>query len=351
MAEPDFLRGRDGRHAHLAEREGVTFAAQAAKLRLFAGAPDLAKPILVLAPHPDDAEIAAFGLYANRNASVVTVTAGNAGSPTYEAVFDDPADQYLFKGRIRLIDSITIPWQGSIPPERAFNMGYFDARLAEMHEKRDAVIPEMYRPNTDINVYRRENIGSLLPLRPRDSKWSNLVDDMLALLKKVKPAVIAAPHPQLDTHRDHQYTTVALVRSAGSLEQPRHASALHEPCGSQPVSVRPCGHADVPTAAAAGRRRDSTASIRTLFPRRLQRLKLFALESMHDLRFTPTRQYQLAREDARASRRKRPGRSPTSRTCAADRDRTSCSTSTTETASTTMVKDFLAREAAMTATQ
>ena len=45
-------------------------------------------------------------------------------------------------------------------------MGYFDARLAEMHDKRDAVVPEMYRPNADINVYRRENVGSLLPLRP-----------------------------------------------------------------------------------------------------------------------------------------------------------------------------------------
>jgi hypothetical protein len=31
----------------------------------------------------------------------------------------------------------------------------------------------------------------------------------------------------------------------------------------------------------------------------LQRLKLFALESMHDLRFTPTRQYQLAVESSR----------------------------------------------------
>ena len=32
----------------------------------------------------------------------------------------------------------------------------------------------------------------------------------------------------------------------------------------------------------------------------LQRLKLFALESMHDLRYTPTRQFQLARPEARA---------------------------------------------------
>ena len=200
--------------------EGVAFAAREARLRLFDDGIDLSKSILVLAPHPDDAEIAAFGLYANRNASVVTVTAGNAGAPTYEAVFDDPVDLYLFKGRIRVIDSITIPWQGRIPPERTFNMGYFDARLAEMHDKRDAVVPEMYRPNTDINVYRRENIGSLLPLRPRESKWGNLVDDTLTLLKKVKPDVIVAPHPQLDTHRDHQFTTVALSEALARWNRP-----------------------------------------------------------------------------------------------------------------------------------
>ena len=90
-----------------------------ATVRLFDSKPDLSGSVLVLAPHPDDAEIAAFGLYANRKSTVVTVTAGNAGAPTYEAVFDDPSEHYLFKGRIRLIDSITVPLQGGIPPERA----------------------------------------------------------------------------------------------------------------------------------------------------------------------------------------------------------------------------------------
>ena len=35
-------------------------------------------------------------------------------------------------------------------------------------------------------------------------------------------------------------------------------------------------------------------------PPALQRLKLFALESMHDLRYSPTRQYQLAQARKRA---------------------------------------------------
>ena len=278
---------------------GVTFTAPAAILRLFDGGFDLSKSLLVIAPHPDDAEIAAFGLYANRNASVVTVTAGNAGAPTYEAVFDDLADHYLFKGRIRVIDSITVPLQGGIPPERAFNMGYFDARLAEMHDKRDAVVPEMYRPNADINVYRRENVGSLLPLRARESKWGNLVDDMLAVLKKVKPVVIAAPHPQLDTHRDHQFTTVALSEALARWDRPvtlllytNHADRGRYPYGPAGTLM------SVPPPPGGNVALDRVYS-HPVSPA-LQRLKLFAIESMHDIRFSPTRQYQLAQEDARA---------------------------------------------------
>jgi LmbE family N-acetylglucosaminyl deacetylase len=304
-----FLRGAMVGTRISLRSEGVTFASQAARLRLFAGGPDLSKPMLVLAPHPDDAEIAAFGIYANRNASVVTVTAGNAGAPTYEAVFDDPGELYLFKGRIRVIDSITIPWQGRIPPERTFNMGYFDARLAEMYDKRDAVIPEMYRPNTDINVYRRENIGSLLRLRPRESKWGHLVDDMLTLLKKVKPSVIVAPHPQLDTHRDHQFTTVALSEALARWNKPvtlllytNHADRNRYPYGPAGtlVSLPPPPAGDV----VFDRIYSHPVS------QGLQRLKLFALESMHDLRFTPTRQYQLAREDARAAAPEKQGPEP-----------------------------------------
>ena len=306
-----FLRGAMAGARISLRGDGVTLTAPAARLRLFEGELDLSRSVLVLAPHPDDAEIAAFGLYAdaNRKTTVVTVTAGNAGSPTYEAVFDDPGDLYLFKGRIRVIDSITIPWQGRIPPERAFNMGYFDARLAEMYEKRDAVVPEMYRPNTDISVYRRENIGKLLPVRPRESKWSNLVEDTLRVLKKVKPAVIVAPHPQLDSHRDHQYTTVALSEALAKWKRPvllllytNHADRNRYPYG--PAGTLLSLPPPPPGEVVIDRMYSHPVSPA------LQRLKLFALESMHDLRFTPTRQYQLARTDARATAPEKPGPEP-----------------------------------------
>jgi LmbE family N-acetylglucosaminyl deacetylase len=290
--------------------EGLTLGTGATALRLFASKPDLSKNVLVLAPHPDDAEIGTFALYATTRSTVATVTAGNAGSATYEAVFgdDQAAEQYHFKGRIRVIDSITIPWQGGVPPERALNLGYFDARLGTMFETPDAVVPEMYGPNTDIGQYLQYNFSPLVRKGSRQSTWRNLVADIEALLRRVNPAVIAAPHPQLDSHRDHQFTTVALVealarwrRDVTLLLYTNHADNNRYPYGpagtlmslpaiSQPVELDRVFSLPVSTD--------------------LQRQKLFALESMHDLRYSPTRQYQMAVGEGRAVQTEKPGPGP-----------------------------------------
>jgi LmbE family N-acetylglucosaminyl deacetylase len=288
-----FLRGAISAGTRVSFRtEGMRIAAGAAPLRLFANGLDLSRPLLVLAPHPDDAEIAAFGVYAYRKSTVVTITTGNAGPRNYEAVFDDLAEMYHFKGRIRLIDSITVPWLGGIPPDRAFNLGYFDARLAEMYGKPAAVIPEMYSPNTDIGVYLKYNIGSLLPKRPRASTWTNLVDDLATVLKKVNPAVIVAPHPHLDSHADHQFATVALVEALARrrgrvtlLLYTNHADRNRYPYGPAGTVM------SLPPPVADEVMVDRVYS-HPVSPD-LQRQKLFALESMHDLRPSPSRSYQL----------------------------------------------------------
>jgi len=124
----------------------------------------------MLAPHPDDAEIAAFGLYADRNATIITVTAGNAGDFNYRAQVADPAEHYLLKGYLRAVDSVTVPWQGGIPPEGCVNLGCFDARLPVMHQTPDEAVPGMYAPNEDTRPYRRANIGQLLRVGPRTSE-------------------------------------------------------------------------------------------------------------------------------------------------------------------------------------
>lgn len=289
---------------------GVSIGTGTTALRLFSSELDLSQTVLVLAPHPDDAEIGAFALYASTESTVVTVTAGNAGSPTYESVFGDneTAEQYHFKGKIRVIDSITIPWQGGVPPERAANLGYFDARLGAMYEKPDAVIPEMYSPNTDTGAYLQYNFSPLAPHRSRQSTWRNLVEDIESLLRAVNPGIIAAPHPPLDSHRDHQFTTIALMEALDRWGQDvtlllytNHADNNRYPYGpagtlmSLPPTNTPI-------------ELDRVFSL-PVSPD-LQRDKLFALESMHDLRYSPTRQYQLARGDGRALAPEKEGPGP-----------------------------------------
>lgn len=281
-----------GAHVRLMS-EGMTLLPGDASLRLFDNDLDLAQTILVLAPHPDDAEIAAFGLYAQRNATIITVTPGNGGPLSYASVFDDTAEMYHFKGKLRLIDSVTVPWLGGIPPERTFNLGYFNGRLKPMHAAPDTAVPELFSSNTDIGAYLPYNLGSLLPKQTRAATWTHLVEDLVTVLSKIKPALIVAPHPQLDTHRDHQYTTVALAEALTRWKQKGDVTLLlytnHADQNRYPYG--PAGTlASLPPP-------PQNVHLERIYSHPvapdLQRLKLFALESMHDLRISPSRLYQL----------------------------------------------------------
>ena len=267
----------------------LTIDPDSATARLFTNKLDLGKKILVLAPHPDDAEIAAFGLYADRNATIVTITSGNAGDMNYRANISDPAEHYLMKGYLRAVDSVTIPWQGQIPPDRTFNLGYFDARLFDMYQKPKEVIPELYGPNDDVAPYRRADIGKLLPTGSRKNSWEHLVEDLSEILHKVKPDIIVMPHPSLDSHLDHEYTSVALVQALERWnEKPtfllytNHTDENHYPYG-------PAG-----TVMSLPHWSNSDILIDHIYSypvaEGLQRRKLFALESMHDLRLAPEEQ-------------------------------------------------------------
>jgi len=280
-----------------ARGEGVTIEPGPAVVRTFANGLDLSRPILILAPHPDDAEIAAFGLYAGRNATIITVTSGNAGDANYAADFPDPAQQYLFKGYLRAVDSVTVPWQGGIPPERCFNLGYFDARLRTMRERPGEVVAELYGPNQDVAAYRRANIGQLLPRGPRTNSWPHLVEDLVAVLNKVKPAIVVAPHPFLDYHADHRYATVALAEALERWKRPatfllytNHADKNLYPYGpaGTGVSLPPTGLSLPAWAATAELPVQGVYSHPVSAD--LQRRKLYALETMHDLRLSPGEQ-------------------------------------------------------------
>jgi len=279
---------QEGTDVAIAAR-GLAIEPGAATLRVFANKLDLTKPILIIAPHPDDAEIAAFGLYSGRNATIVTVTSGNAGDANYADDFPDKAEQYLFKGFLRAVDSVTVPLQGGIPPDRCYNLGYFDARLAEMHGKPTEVVPELYGPNKDVAPYRRANVGRLVASTSRMNQWTNLVADLQNVLEKVKPAIVAMPYPQLDTHLDHEFTTVAAAEALARVKGPtvfllytNHAFENLYPFGpaGTGMSLPPWSGKELPVEGVYSH---------PVSPD-VQRRKRYALESMHDLRLSPAEQ-------------------------------------------------------------
>ena len=266
----------------------VTLEAETATLHLFDNHLDLQQRILVIAPHPDDAEVAAFGLYADRQASVVTVTAGNAGDMNYRASVSDPAEHYALKGYLRAVDSVTVPWQGNIPPERTANLGYFDGRVDEMYRAPGQTVPEVYSANTDVARYRRANLSKLVSSAARSNSWQHLVEDLVDVLRKVNPGIVVMPDPRLDAHPDHEFTSVALVQA---LEQwqgnpifllyTNHVDSDHYPYGPAGTVVSlPPGEGRIGV--------QKIYSHPTVHA--LQIRKLFALESMHDLRLSPDEQ-------------------------------------------------------------
>lgn len=198
---------------------------QTVRLLCFRNNIDVAKRILVMAPHPDDAEIAAFGFYASHpNVWIATVTAGDAGKNTYDEVYSQRPLQAVKKGELRVWNSMTVPQLGKVPPHRAINLGYYDHTLAKMYSSDHEVQPQYAKlPTSDF--FRRFNVSRLLADRPFTPSWQGLVGDLKTLITKVKPDLILSPFPKIDSHPDHKYTTLALLEALEHLDE-RSASLL-----------------------------------------------------------------------------------------------------------------------------
>lgn len=213
----------------------------AASLLVFpAGAPDLDEasrrgPCLVLAPHPDDAELAAFGMYARQPARswVVTLTAGEQGSAALSPLIP-PEAQARWLGETRVNDSLSIPGQAGVPAGQCGNLVYPDGRLAEMWrapEQPFRLACEADLPRATLRARnppawfggRGHTADSREPPGPAECTWNGLVAELRRLLESVKPSVVLCPHPLIDTHPDHVFTAVALdaaLRGAAGVARP-----------------------------------------------------------------------------------------------------------------------------------
>ena len=273
-----------GRRIEMVGRQ-IGWHVGAARLRVFHNPPiEPSTRVLVVAPHPDDAEIAAFGLYATTHSDVVTVTAGDYGGRSYGGLFEDTGEHYRIKGWIRTWDSLTVPYLGNVPLNRARNLGYFDGTLRTLYERRPQVAPPILTSLEEPGHFRRLNTEPQLATRPFESSWPGLRDDLRREVERVGPDLIATPNPLLDNHADHQYTTVALIEA---LEERGWEGALllytNHPTAAEPYplgpntaleSLPPWFGDELPFGAVLSYPVDQTT----------RSLNYLALEAMHDLR-------------------------------------------------------------------
>lgn len=175
------------------------------------------KKILIMAPHPDDAEIAAYGLYAAyaKKVFILTVSPGENGYFHYKELYkkEKRNEQHLKKGMLRTWNSITVPMIAGVPPENMLMMGYFNETLEEMYRHPEKEIPSKIFGTTDVTLFRRQNVNPLAARLQPGSNWEALVCNIRSIVQHVKPDIIISPHPHIDSHEDHQYTTIALMEA------------------------------------------------------------------------------------------------------------------------------------------
>ncbi|NQD35776.1 PIG-L family deacetylase [Permianibacter sp. IMCC34836] len=242
------------------------------------------KRTLILAPHADDAELAAFGFYqSSAETSIVTVTVGELEADAYQAFGLAPAQAAELKARLRVWDSQAIPQWAGIPAERCFQLGYFCLQLRAMQQAPEQSFGSRVAPLQDVRPFRRRNSQRLPADANGEPTWRNLVADLRALLETLQPEVVITPHPVIDPHSDHVACTAAL-NEAIQLSQWQPQYQLHYANHLHDNDRWPMGNAHdgvtLPPAVAAL----PVSGLWSLsLDRRQQIDKAMALAMMHDL--------------------------------------------------------------------
>lgn len=292
-----FERGVDG--LRFLNLTGLAEALQAGTLRLrgrycrLLGEPRLwitpgvelqRRRVMVIAPHADDAELAAYGLYSQADETwVVTLTAGEIEAEHYQQMGLGKSEAARLKGRLRAWDSIAVPRWAGVPESRCVQLGYFCLQLPAMQAAPDQPAASREADMADIRPFRQFNPFPLPADRDGAPTWHNLLADLQALLEMARPEVLVMPHPQLDPHPDHVCAQAAVMEALQGLAwQPQtllcYANHLHDndrwPMGDSGdgVALPPQLSAD-----------QAWAPCTLLLDVATQRDKAMALGMMHDL--------------------------------------------------------------------
>lgn len=190
--------------------------------------------LMIIAPHADDAELAAFGLYSRASeVSIVTLTQGEIEAQPLQRLGLDAEQAARLKGRLRTWDSLAVPLWGGVAQDRCVQLGYYCLQLAAMAEQPDQAFASRESGERDTRSVRGHNLLTLPGDADGQPSWRNLVADLAASLEHFRPEVVVTPHPELDPHSDHVAATQALQEAiAQSSWKPKtlllYANHLHD---------------------------------------------------------------------------------------------------------------------------
>jgi LmbE family N-acetylglucosaminyl deacetylase len=240
--------------------------------------------VLVLAPHPDDAEIAAFGMYASRRSWVATVTAGERATGHLPARVSAHT-RSRWTALLRVSDSLSVPQLGQVPPERRVNLAYPDGALESMFREPSRPFPLACEESLSRTQLRSANQMPQFRGGNPGCTWNDLIEELRLLLELTRPDIIICPHPVIDTHSDHVFTTIALERAMRGLQGKRPLLFLYV-VHNRGVPFYPFGPAESLVGLPPGRYTECIADSIYSHPLdpELQQTKYFAVEAMHAAR-------------------------------------------------------------------
>lgn len=264
-------------------------------------------PLLIIAPHPDDAELAAYGLYRQHaeRAWIITLTAGERHKRLdrqyVPGLDDDLQSASRRKGLIRSWNSATTPMLAGIPQDRLIMLGYFNDSLQKLLEAPDARLPSLGDDRltpADFRCWNARPLASDAQEGGPQNRGHDLLADFTRLLDEIRPSTVVTPHPELDPHPDHQAATRALAMALqASKHRPQRVLLYANHLKSQRGFPRGPAHAAAgvwPAQLAA-----SCLGPWSLYSQPLdletQREKAVAMDSMHDLRDWPGWERRLKR--------------------------------------------------------
>ena len=258
---------------------------QVAELMLFTHPDFTKKRVLVIAPHADDAEIAAFGLYSQADTHIITLTAGEIQAEPFQHVYKNISDASKLKGRLRAWDSMAVPLWGGVAQSRCINLGYFCMTLKAMHDSPEIPVSSLQADVSDTRYFRQFNVQNLTSDQHGEATWRAMLGDLKELIEQIKPDVIVMNDKQLDPHEDHIYAHVAVKQALDEIAYEPECF-LYYTNHYKNTDMHPFGleHAIASLAPHFEGEAASQKVCSLTLPESKQKDKVYALEMMHDLK-------------------------------------------------------------------